>query len=105
MRLCDAKDMRRVIGASCWGERLVARAMPTRDRTSPSANSGRVASPRKPDASGQSNAVILTGSTSRVVARFGTPALNDVWVTEYADGGTPDPQAFGRVVKHFRFCH
>jgi len=31
--------------SSCWGARLVARAMPTRDRTSPSANSGRIASP------------------------------------------------------------
>lgn len=59
----------------------------------------------EPDASGRNSAFILTGGTSRVVARFGTPALNDVWVTEYAQGGPADPQAFGRVVKLFRFCH
>jgi len=59
----------------------------------------------EPDASGRNSAFILTSRTSRVVARFGTPALNDVWVAEYAQGGTPDPQAFGRVVQLFRFCH
>ena len=59
----------------------------------------------EPDASGRNSAFILSGNTSRVVARFGSPALNDVWVAEYAEGGTPDPQAFGRVVKLFRACH
>lgn len=59
----------------------------------------------EPDGSGHNSAFILAGGTSRVVTRFGTPALNDVWVTEYAEGGPPDPRAFGRVVKLFRFCH
>ena len=59
----------------------------------------------EPDASGENTAITLTGGATRIVTRFGTPNANDVWVSEYAEGGRANPQAFGRVVKLFRFCH